>query len=523
LIFAACQSGDDDAVATAEARAAAAEAEAAAAESDAAAAAAEAEAAAAEAAAAADAAGAAVSEAEAAAAAAEAEAAAAEADAAAAEADAAAAGAEAEAAAAAAADAEMRAAEAEAAAAAAALQEGCDVDLTGETVYIHQQAGREGPLASILGDAFAFATEDAVGEVNDAGGICGATLEVIFRETNYNVDLEIAAYEEARAADPKPAVILTYASAATVALNERVIEDEIVNLAAGLNAQAIYVPRNGYTFAAAPIYSDQFAGFGEWLLNNWDEVKPASAGDDVVIGVIGWASAFGAGATTPESIAYLEGLGVTVLPLEEQAISPDADVTGQMQNLLLQGANVIYSQNLSFGTVQVIATARALGIWDDVIVGGVNWTNNVDVTNILGENAPLQDGYYAIYPQLDWNDVDEPGVQQARATFGRSGRPDSDRTNTYLLTYTAILNTAQLYRAVVNEHGLEGLTGANVLAEIQKQGVVNPTGILGIYGQGEDRSARQSQIRRATWTGSEIVYEVVQDFFELPDTRPPAP
>ena len=53
----------------------------------------------------------------------------------------------------------------------------------GETIYVHQQAGREGPLAAILGEAFALATSDAVGEINNDGGVCGATLEVIYRET----------------------------------------------------------------------------------------------------------------------------------------------------------------------------------------------------------------------------------------------------------------------------------------------------------------------------------------------------
>ena len=42
--------------------------------------------------------------------------------------------------------------------------------------------------------------------------ICGAELEVVFRETQYDVALEIAAYEEARVSDPKPFLILTYSS-----------------------------------------------------------------------------------------------------------------------------------------------------------------------------------------------------------------------------------------------------------------------------------------------------------------------
>jgi branched-chain amino acid transport system substrate-binding protein len=217
----------------------------------------------------------------------------------------------------------------------------CNVDLTGETIYIHQHAGREGPLAAILGEGFAFATQDAVAEINDHDGICGATLEVVYRETMYDVEQEVAAYEEARAFDPKPAILLTYGSGATVALKDRVVEDQIVHLVAGLNAEAIYNPANGYTIGAAPIYSDQFAGFLQWAQDNWAEIKPESAGDDIVVGVIGWANSFGEGAITPETLAFADGLGITILPLEQQVPDPAGDPTGQIQNLALGGANII--------------------------------------------------------------------------------------------------------------------------------------------------------------------------------------
>ncbi|MCK5923225.1 MAG: ABC transporter substrate-binding protein, partial [Methylococcales bacterium] len=244
----------------------------------------------------------------------------------------------------------------------------------------------------MLGEGFAFATEDAVNEINANGGICGATLEIVYRETMYAVEQEVAAYEEARAFDPKPTIFLTYGSGATIALKDRVIEDQIINLVSGLNAKAMYDPRGGYTVGVAPIYPDQFAGFMSWVSNNWEDVKPEGAGDDIVIGVIGWANAFGAGATTLQTEAFASELGITILPLEQQIPDPAGDPTGQIQNLVLGGANVIYNQNLSFSVTQVIATIRGLGFWEQLIVGGNNWTGNIDVINFLGDNAALADG-----------------------------------------------------------------------------------------------------------------------------------
>ncbi|MCP5097311.1 MAG: ABC transporter substrate-binding protein, partial [Chloroflexi bacterium] len=229
------------------------------------------------------------------------------------------------------------------------------------------------------------------------------------------------AYEKTR---DEALVIMTFGSGATVALAERFNEDKIVAFAAGVNGPAIYVPRNGYTIGDVPIYSDQFAGFVQWVNENWADIKPEGAGDAPVVGVIGWANAFGAGATTTEALAYAESLGVTVLPLEEQALSPDADVSGQVQNMLVSGANVIYNQNLSFSVAQVIGTVRALGVWDDVIVGGVSWSFNNDVINFLGENAALAEGYYGIVPHATWADSNLPIIQEAEAAFVAGGYPE---------------------------------------------------------------------------------------------------
>ncbi|MFQ5400256.1 MAG: ABC transporter substrate-binding protein [Anaerolineae bacterium] len=400
------------------------------------------------------------------------------------------------------------------------LMAGCDVDLNGETITLHQQAGREGPVAAILGEAFAFATQDALDAINSSGGVCGATLEVFFSETNYDVEQDVAVYEQTR---DDALIIFTYSSGTTVALKDRVNEDKIVVFAAGVNGPAMYVPRNGYTIGDIPIYSDQFAGFVKWLSENWADIKPASAGDEIVVGVIGWANAYGAGATTPEALAYAESLGVTVLPLEEQAVSPDADVSGQIQNMLVNGANVIYNQNLSFSVAQVIGTVRAMGVWDDVIVGGVSWSFNADVLNFLGENAALADGYYGIVPHLTWQDTDAPIVQEMAAAFDAGGYPENERTNTYLLTYSTFFAVRDILVHAINMSGYENLSGETIMAAANDIGIVDARGLFEFDLRGENRAPRKAHIRQWQLQDDGTIIDVpITDFFELPDTRPPA-
>ncbi len=399
---------------------------------------------------------------------------------------------------------------------------GCKEDLTGETIVFYSQAGLTGALSTILGTSFVNALNDSIAELNAQGGICGAKVVLDLVDTQYEAEQEIATYQIRRELDPKPLSISTYGSAASVALHEMIIEDKITNFAAGLNAEAFYVPRNGYTVGVAPIYSDQFAGFLKWAKDNWNDIKPDGAGDDIVVGVIGWEGPFGAGATTPEALAYADSIGVTVLELETHAVSAESDVVTPLQSLAVQGANVIYVQSLGFGTAQVVGTLRALEMWDKVVVGGCNWSINQDVLNVLGESAPAMVGYYGVFPWLWWNDTDNPGVQQALAAFEAGGYPKADKGVSYLTSYAGTFAWADIIRHAVNTYGYENLTGETFMKAFLDLGTVSALGVYTYDVRGENRSPRQAQIRQVQMVDGEIDFIVVEDFFELPDTRPPA-
>jgi branched-chain amino acid transport system substrate-binding protein len=398
----------------------------------------------------------------------------------------------------------------------------CADGLEGETIIFYSQAGLTGALSTILGTAFIGGMNDATAAINAAGGICGATIEINLVDTQYDATEEIAAYQIIRETNPAPFSISTYGSAASVVLAPLVNEDHVVNFAAGLNARAFYVPRDGWTVGVAPIYADQFAGFMQFLSENWADVKPEDAGDDIVVGVIGFDNAFGEGATTAEALAYADSLSITVLELEKHPLTADADMVTPLQNLALQGANVIYYQGLGGFTSMVIGTIRAIGMWDTVVVGGVNWSMNSDVVSLLGESAPAMNGYYGMVPYLWWNDTDVPGVQQALAAFEAGGYPDSDKGVSYILSYAGMYAWATIVEAAIDDVGYENLDGDAFFDAFKEMGTVSALGLFTYDVRGETRAPRVSQIRQAVFDGTSVEFVVVQDFFELPDMRPPA-
>ncbi len=398
--------------------------------------------------------------------------------------------------------------------------EACNEDLTGETITFWSQAGTTGPLSQILGTGFIGGNQDAIDLLNEQGGICGAEVVFELRDTAYEAEQEIANFQEALEAGVP--FVLTYGTAASIALKDLTIENQVPNIAAGLNAEAFYIPRNGYTVGVAPIYSDQFAGFLQWASENWADIKPEGAGDEIVVGVVGWDNPFGTGATTPEALAVAEELGVTVLPLEVVPVDPTADVTGQLQSLLSQGANVIYNQSLSFTPAAVILTLQGMGVWDQVVVGGCNWSMNTDVMNIVTSQGGDPAGYYGVLPWLWWNDTEEPGVQAAVEAFEAGGYPEADRAVSYLTSFGGVQALAQITFHAIQEFGFENLNGENWFAAFQDLGTVSAGGIFEYSVEGEDRAPRQAQIRQVQTVDGQWDFVMVEDFFELPDTRPPA-
>ena len=125
----------------------------------------------------------------------------------------------------------------------------------------------------------------------------------------------------------------------------------------------------------------------------------------------------------------------------------------------MQGANVIYVQSLGFGTAQAIGTLHALEMWDTVLVGGVNWSINQDVLNVLGESAPAMIGYYGVTPYLYWNDTDNPGVQRALAAFEAGGYPQADKGVSYLMSYEGTFTWAEIVEHAIDMVGFENLNG----------------------------------------------------------------
>lgn len=389
-------------------------------------------------------------------------------------------------------------------------------DLSGETITLYHFGDLSGPYAAITAPLI-HGAEDAVAAINAAGGIYGAQLEIKFADTGGKVDEAVASYDRFTSEDPNILAMITYGSGEVEALASRFAKDKIVNLTAGLSAKGFYID-SGYTFGLGPIYTDQFGGTMKFLQDNWATYKPEGAGDEVKIAYISWPTAFGQGALSDESRAYLDTLGIEIVTEEIIDLSPAADTTTAILNAQAAGANVIWTNTLAFGVSNILNDLHELGLRDQFVVTSDNWGMDLATYAFLADPA-FGVGLITPFPYLWWNDVDNPGIQYAQKLFEENERTAGEHNVGYLLLVAGVDLLKEAITLAIDTVGYENLTGeavANALIEMSPYDALY--GVLRVDYSGGRRAPHMAQFRMIQ--GGPDAFNVLQDWTELPDLRP---
>ena len=91
------------------------------------------------------------------------------------------------------------------------------------------------------------------------------------------------------------------------------------------------------------------------------------------------------------------------------------------------------------------------------------------------------DGYCGIHPYATWNDTDVPGVALAIEMFEAAGRPEEDRSSTYLTTFGQFMGVREALIHTVNTNGSADITGEQFLNALIDLGGVDGMGMSRSY------------------------------------------
>jgi ABC-type branched-subunit amino acid transport system substrate-binding protein len=428
----------------------------------------------------------------------------------------------------------------------------CEHDLSGQTIPIYHFGDISAAYAPITQPLLA-GMEDALDYYNARGGLCGATLVQVNRDTANQPEQTQAVYDDFSTRDPRPLLLVLYSSPDAEQLREQLAEDEIPVLISAGSVEGLYGESGdspGWIFATNPLYVDQLGMFCEFVGSNPDQFP-----ENPTIGYISWPGAFGQAAYTPETIGYCAEQGVGFVESPELFLPTDSDVITGVTNLTDAGANILYTNTLASGPPVIARTLVELGLEDEVVLAGVNWAVDssaglIDQQTRRANGLPAVDGMYGSMPFRWWTEVDHPGIalvnQQFAANAEAKGRDGGTqirlRNISYLLGWTTVDYYIELVTQTVNRVGPDNLDGAALKETIENAvyeplggiqtidfqgGAIRDTepnrivryGFLNADGTGAATSAEDAN------TGAGLFLPIVvplMDFAAVPDLRPGA-
>lgn len=377
------------------------------------------------------------------------------------------------------------------------------VDLTGQTITLYHFGDLSGPYSFITQPLLA-GFEDAAKYFNERGGICGATIAQEFDDTAGVQDATRAIYDRFSSLTPKPPLMLLYASADAELLREQVAQDEIAILISAGSVPGLYGADGqspGWIFGTNPLYADQLGAMCDYLAANADMYP------DPVIGHISWEGAFGRSADTPESRAYCESVGVGYAGAE-YFLPTATDITGQVQNLLDAGANVLYTNSLASGPALVAKTIVDMGIEDQVTFAGVNWALDTSV-GLLGQatfgsdGLPSTNGLIGSLPFRWWTERAHPGIQVINAAAEAAQRPAPVRNIAYILAWANMDTFIEAYILTGNRVGFDNIDGAAMKETLETMVYDTLGGVQTIDFSGDSRALSANRIAMMAYLGQD--------------------
>jgi hypothetical protein len=387
-------------------------------------------------------------------------------------------------------------------------------DLTGEIINFYHLGDSSSEYAEVLSLPLIRGIQVGMDQINKRGGIFGAQIELHYEDTEGDLMNALEAYERFIEEDANLLLLFTYSPSVEEALYKRISGDKIPVISSGLSSQALYGVEEGYLFSLMAPYPDQFGYFLDYLVSNWEQIRPMGAGDEIKLSVLSWSSQIEMDFLTGEMRAYAEKLGVQIVSVERIDLNPVADTVTAILNAQVSGANVIYTNLSSFGLANIINDLNNLGLRDDFLLGGSIYSLDLSVCPFLGNLDYLND-FIAPYTFPHWS-----GCVFDLDTISSSSSDRMGMRLGFLLSLAAADLVQYIVEKVILNVGFENLSREQIYNElIQIDNYISSINDLDLsisFTEGK-RSPGEFQLLMIQGTDS---YRVLQNFTSSPFLLP---
>jgi ABC-type branched-subunit amino acid transport system substrate-binding protein len=410
---------------------------------------------------------------------------------------------------------------------AAQAPEGCAGDLSGERIAFYHFGDLSGPFSPLTLPVLA-GFEDAIAYFNSQGGLCGAEVAMEYRDTGGRQEAAQAAWDEFSAQDDIT-IMFVYLTEDAELLRDQAEERRLPLVVSSGSVAALYgesADDPAWVFSVTPLYADQLGAFCDYVADNWDSFGIAGP---PVLGHVSFLGALGQSSDTPEARAYCQAQGIGYAGA--QYYFPTlSDISTQLNEVLRTGANIIYTTSVASGPAQVATTLEALGLRQQVLLGGPNIV--LDTTTItLGGRAV--EGILGHLPYLWWDEIGNVGIQTMTDywtenrlnTASDPAQAYGLRNVAYLVAWGAVDLYIELMRETINRVGLANINGVQMFKTMTGGQTYSALdGVITIDYAGEKRAPRQTRLGSIRFIEKDGVLTPqilpLTDFFEAPDLRP---
>jgi branched-chain amino acid transport system substrate-binding protein len=342
--------------------------------------------------------------------------------------------------------------------------------------------------------------QDYLRYFNEQEIIPGVSVELLWRDSAYQVPLGISHYERLVAAGIP--LVAAVDSVLILGLRERFERDDVVMFATAGYHELMY-PEPGWVYTIMPPTDEQFAVVLQYFMENWKEERPprlAFLGIDAQ-----W------GYEPRYAIGYARSLGFEVLPPE---IIPLVvlDATVQLLRLKGAGAYLVYLQCPASGSGPILRDAERLGLLGQFEFAGQYTAMGEKVIKMTGAAS---EGFFTSRTYPWFNEPEVPGIKLMIDNMMKY-HGQVQRESEYFLGWVGAAVICEAISKAIENVGYENLDGRAIKEALDGMKDFDVYGLASVtYKPDDHRGATMMAIYEVI--GGELVR--ASDWREVPSGR----
>ena len=294
-----------------------------------------------------------------------------------------------------------------------------DVGVSGKTISLGILTPLTGPVADPIGKPLTRGIEVFFQSINDHGGIDGYTVKLVERDSKYDPQQQVAAYDQIH--NQVLMLAESLGTEPTFAIKERAIFDHMLVSAATFSSD---LAREQYLILVGTPYRLQVENAFDYVVNKLGVQQPNT-------GIIYQSDDYGLDGLT----GYLESVSAYHLNAVGQAriTQGQKDMSAAVMQMKQGGAQYVFLTTLPGDTANIILTAHALGYDPQWILQSPAYSSLL--LGVPGLASELAQHAWVVNQGADWGDRSKPGMAQMLDDIARYA-PDQKPDQYFELGYT---------------------------------------------------------------------------------------